>query len=73
MKKEFVEELNNLINKLSMENGSDTPDYILTEFLVDCLQAFEKAVEKRDAWHGFVSWPDLTRRKEIKNEKNINL
>ena len=43
----FHDELKNLINKYSMENGSDTPDFILADYLQDCLIAFDKAVMAR--------------------------
>ena len=35
------------INTNSAENGSDTPDFLLAEFLTDCLAAFDKAVTAR--------------------------
>ncbi len=44
---DFRQELENVINRCSMENGSDTPDFILAEYLADCLVAFDKAVERR--------------------------
>jgi hypothetical protein len=50
--KDLNEELRELINRHSRENVSDTPDYILAEFLEICLIAFEKATEQRDAWKG---------------------
>jgi hypothetical protein len=39
------------INSASAENGSDTPDFILAEYLADCLAAYEKAVVAREKWH----------------------
>lgn len=39
----FREELSNLINRLSLENGSNTADHVLAAYLVHCLQAFEIA------------------------------
>lgn len=39
------------INTASMENGSDTPDFILAEYLTDCLAAFDKATVARRRWH----------------------
>lgn len=44
------------INATSAENGSDTPDRILAEFLVGALNAFDEATRARDDWHGFVPW-----------------
>jgi len=43
----FRKELETLINKHSMENGSNTPDFILAEYLTDCLHAFDKATNQR--------------------------
>ena len=40
------------INHTSAENGSDTPDFILAEFLTDCLVAFDKTVVARENWYG---------------------
>lgn len=41
------DEIRILINKYSRENISNTPDYILAEYLDNCLVAFEKAVNAR--------------------------
>lgn len=49
---EFRKELEHLINRHSMENGSNTPDYLLAEYLFDCLRAFDNAVRQRDSWYG---------------------
>lgn len=49
---DFKDELQNLINKHSQENGSDTPDFILASYLSDCLQVFNSAVCAREAWYG---------------------
>ncbi len=40
------------INSNSAENGSNTPDFLLAEFLTDCLAAFDKAVGSRERWYG---------------------
>ena len=48
----FVDELRALINKHSRENGSGTPDYILAEYLADCITIFNAAVNRREAWYG---------------------
>lgn len=39
------------INRHSAENGSNTPDFILAEYLTDCLGAFDKAVKRRQDWY----------------------
>ncbi len=40
------------INGLSMESGGDTPDYILADFLLQCLTSYDRAVVAREKWHG---------------------
>lgn len=43
--KNFRDELCNLINRHSQENDSDTPDFILAEYLTDCLEATKRRTE----------------------------
>ena len=49
---EFRRELAGVINRFSMENGSNTPDFILAEFLYGCLQVFNRASNAREQWYG---------------------
>lgn len=49
------EKIEQAINSVSGENGSNTPDFILAEFLIDCLATFDKAVQQREEWYG--RWP----------------
>jgi hypothetical protein len=51
------EELKRAINHCSAENGSNTPDFILAEYLTDCLAAFEKASTTREKWYGHFHAP----------------
>ena len=48
----FKEALQHLLNEYSLENGCDTPDFILAEYLTDCLTAFDNAVKHRSDWYG---------------------
>jgi len=48
---EFQQELKKLINIQSMENGSNTPDWILAQYLTNCLKTFDSAVEARTRWY----------------------
>lgn len=48
----FRDELEQIINKHSVENGSNTPDFILADYMHDCLKAFDNATKRRDLWHG---------------------
>lgn len=43
----FGAELGRLINRFSMENGSDTPDYILAKYLLACLNAYNEATQQK--------------------------
>lgn len=43
-----------LINKASREGNSNTPDFILGEYLMRCLEAFEAATKQRDIHRGEV-------------------
>ena len=49
---DFREELQMLLNSYSEENGSDTPDFILAKYMVNCLNVFDVATNKRDDWYG---------------------
>jgi hypothetical protein len=52
MTTKFRKELERLINGNSMENTSNTPDFILAEYLSACLSAFDTAVQQRETWYG---------------------
>jgi hypothetical protein len=45
-------ELERAINRVSAENGSNTPDFILADYLTSCLAAFDRAVQERERWYG---------------------
>ncbi len=51
------EDIQRAINCRSAENGSDTPDWILAEYLIGCLENFDKAVQAREVWYGRGSTP----------------
>jgi hypothetical protein len=53
----FEGDLRELINRHSLENSSDTPDYILAQYIAGCVTTFNNVVRQRDAWHGFTPWP----------------
>lgn len=48
----FEEELKALINRHSMEGYSNTPDFILANYLWNCMEAYGAAVRWRDQWYG---------------------
>lgn len=43
-----LDDLMTVINQHSMENGSNTSDWILAEYLLACLRAFDVATNARD-------------------------
>jgi hypothetical protein len=45
-------DLAEVLNYYSAENGSDTPDFILAKFLVQCLAAFNETSRARETWYG---------------------
>jgi len=49
---ELSDQIESAINRCSAENGSNTPDFILAGFLMDCLAAFDAATHKREKWYG---------------------
>lgn len=49
---DFRQELSELLNRHSMEGASDTPDFILANFMTGCLRSFDEAVQSRENWYG---------------------
>lgn len=49
---DFQEELRALLNRHSRENESNTPDFILAQYLARCLNAFDNAIVNRELWWG---------------------
>lgn len=45
-------EIGSAINRACAENSSNTPDFILADYLVSCLAAFDRAVVARERWYG---------------------
>jgi hypothetical protein len=45
-------DITSAINYHSAENDSNTPDYILAQYLLGCLAAFNMAVQQRETWYG---------------------
>lgn len=48
----FEKDLTRLINNYSIENLSNTPDYLLAKHLVQCLNNFNESTNSRDKWNG---------------------
>jgi len=48
----LLEDIQSAINRHSAENASNTPDFILAQYLDRCLAAFNVAVQQRETWYG---------------------
>ena len=48
---QLKKDLAHLLNKYSMEQESDTPDFILAEYLAYCLIGWGRATRARDRWY----------------------
>jgi hypothetical protein len=55
-----IAELSELLNRHSMEGASGTPDYILAKYLTDCLLAWNRSMQEREAWYGRQANPDMS-------------
>lgn len=47
----FERELTALLNKYSKENASDTPDFILANYLINCLNTYNHTIQVREKWY----------------------
>lgn len=46
------EDIGAAINRANAEAQSDTPDFILANYLLRCLHAYDTAVCEREQWYG---------------------
>jgi hypothetical protein len=53
----FSKELSGLLNKYSLENSSNTPDFMLAEYLIDCLASYNKITVWNNKWHSMDGVP----------------
>lgn len=51
-KESLEREIMSVLNRHCAENESNTPDHILAEYLMGCLQVWNAASTKRDRWWG---------------------
>lgn len=72
MKKDFIKELAELINKHGLEKEMrDTPDYILAQVCVDAMAVFSEAIARRDEWHGFRKADEKNAKRNYPDDCNI--
>lgn len=48
--KSLEQDLTELLNRHSIENRSNTPDFILASFLIECLVAWTRTTRLRERW-----------------------
>ena len=57
----FKEELKDLLNRHKqsgvykihyLESESNTPDFILAQYIKNCLSTFAEAIQQRETWYG---------------------
>lgn len=53
----FAQQLAALVNRYSLESASNTPDFILAEYLCKMLIAYEETVQRRAEWYGRMDRP----------------
>lgn len=51
-KQRLTDLLSQTLNSVSAENGSNTPDFILAQYLYSCLEVFDKTNRLRQEWYG---------------------
>lgn len=51
----LIDDLSTLLNRHSAENGSETPDFILAEYLMGCLDVYNRTTQQREVWYGRAS------------------
>ena len=47
---EFKKELTDLINKFSLDSKCNTPDYILCDYIVNCIENYYNTIQKKDEY-----------------------
>ena len=50
-KTKLIQDFATAINKVSAENNSNTPDFILANYLVMCLETFDHITNMRNDWY----------------------
>ena len=69
----FEKEIRELINRYSIENNSNTPDWILAQYILSCLAAFETAIQQRETCQGRDGRPIALKKFSQIINKNFNI
>jgi hypothetical protein len=60
MRHTLEDEMRRFLNQHSAENASNTPDFILAQYLIACLIAYNTATQQRETWYGRDARPSET-------------
>jgi hypothetical protein len=52
----FRRDLVAVLNRHCKENDSDTPDWILADYIIGCMNAWNNSSRMRDKWWSFRPW-----------------
>lgn len=52
MVEELKRDLASVLNRHNIDNQLNTPDFILADYIVRCLESFEEANKERNRWNG---------------------
>lgn len=66
LSKQFCRELSDLLNRYSIENECDMPDFLLAEMIVNFIQAVGDPIKRTLDWHGCDSICHPGKKKEDK-------
>ena len=64
---DFEYDLSNLINHHNIDNDLNTPDFILANYIIDCLVAYNTTNKANKHWHRPVE--SASKHKELANAK----
>lgn len=68
---DFRSQLKQLLNKNSAEGASNTPDHVLADYLIRCLDNFTETTQARESWYGYAQKPTGSR-KEVQPNDNTS-
>ncbi len=75
-KEQMLVDLESAINRNSRENVSNTPDFLLAEYLMGALEAYERIHAANEKWYGkelrIGSSQDLPSWDDLMNQKRVN-
>lgn len=58
---DFEKELTDLLNRYSIDQKTDTPDFVLARYLNDCINSLSTMIDKRENWSSKDTW--ITRKR----------